>query len=514
MSGRVGSVFAYTFAAQIISNLQGLVVLPIVVRWAGPAAYGAYVLVNIAIAQLIPLLTTGISYRYKRNLVSAATNSERRRLFEPQFNFHLLAFVVISGFLLLMGRTVETLFGSDAFHVSPWVLAGLVGANVVQIQVSNYFRYTLRLTPFNAALGGTPIAFVASLAGFVSITGSLSLNQLLAVQTASSFVVSLPLVIVMLRELGLPRIAFPLMTFVREFRAGLSLTLDLFVDFVITSGDRYLISAYLSVLDVGRYQPAYQLASVILFLPRLVVTVLSPVVSRLIDTGNRAEAERIVETSLSILLMVGVPFVAGTLMLGPSLIRILTNADIAEASRWVTPLVAVGTMFCGAIWIFETVVVGLNRPRLFLFADIEGACANLCINLICLPLFKNITVPALAASAGFAVAALGLAFHLRSLWRFKVEWSALLRYCAAAAVMAGLLWLFGFRAGEVKTVGIVYLAASVSGGVIAYFTALSALGGFGRREWNAIRDLIGSRAPDSGGQARSALAVVEPPFGS
>ena len=514
MSRRFGGVFALTFAAQLIGNLQGLVVLPIVVRWAGPATYGAYVLVNITVAQFLPLLTTGISYRYRRNLVSATSYAERRRLFEPQFNFHLLAFVAISAFFLLAGRELDALFDTEGFYINPWALVGLVGASVIQSQVSNYFRYTLRLTPFNIALGGGPIVFVAGLAGFVAFNQALSLDQLLLVQIVSSVFVNLPFVIVMLRELGMPRVSLPLRAFARDFRAGLSLTLDLFVDFVITSGDRYLITAYLSVLDVGRYQPAYQLASVILFLPRLVVTVLSPIVSRLIDMGDRAAAERIVETSLSILLMVGVPFVAGAAMIGPSLILLLTNADVAESSRWVTPLVAVGTLFCGAIWIFETVVIGLNRPKLFLFADIEGACANLCINLVCLPLFKNITVPAIAASVGFAVAAIGLAFHLRTFWRFNIEWSALLRYCAAAAVLCGLLWLLDFRPGEVRAVGVVYLGASIAVGAAAYFAVLTMLGGFGRRQWAAIRDLLGSHAPQSTGEAASTLTVIEPPAGS
>jgi O-antigen/teichoic acid export membrane protein len=191
----------------------------------------------------------------------------------------------------------------------------------------------------------------------------------------------------------------------------------------------------------------------------------------------------------------------------------LTNADVAEASRWVAPLVAVGTVFCGGLWIFETVVVGLNRPKLILIADIEGAIANLSINLAFLPLMKSITVPAVAASVGFAVAAIGLAFHLRSSWRLKVEWSALFRFCAAALVMAGVLYLLGFRPGEVRPVGIFYLAASVATGVIAYFAVLRGLGGFGRREWEAIRNLLASRAPEAGGQA-AALAAVEPPAAS
>jgi O-antigen/teichoic acid export membrane protein len=513
VSNRVGGAFVLTFAAQLLASLQGLVVLPIVVRWSGAATYGAYVLVNITLSQFMALLTTGIAFGYTRHLVSVSSFSERRRLFEPQFNFQLLAFAIVSVCLLLAGPALDTMFDSENLHVTSWVLVAFVAANILQRQVLDYYRYTLRIFPFNIVGGGTTIVFVISLATFTFLNHALSLDELLAVQIFASVLMSLPFSVGMLREIGLPRISFPLKAFIREFRAGLSLTLDMALVFVLTSGDRYLITAYLSVLDVGRYQPAYQLASAILALPRLVITVLSPTISRLIDAGNRAEAERIVESSLSLFLMVGVPFIAGTVMIGPSLILVLTNADVATSSRWVSPLVAVGAVFCGALWILETVVIGLKRLKLVLIADIEGAVANLGVNFALFPFYKSITVPAIAASLGFAVAAVGLALHLRSSWKLNVEWFAFFRFCVASLAMAGVLWLLGFSPGEVRSVGIAYLAASIVGGVITYFVALSALGGFGRRERTAIRNLLASRAPETGAREGD-LAAIQPPAGS
>jgi len=35
-------------------------------------------------------------------------------------------------------------------------------------------------------------------------------------------------------------------------------------------------------------------------------------------------------------------------------------------------------------------------------------------------------------------------------------------------------------------------------GVVVYFGVLNLLGGFGRRQWQEIRGLIGSQAPDTG----------------
>lgn len=503
----MSSAFLLTFTAQLVNNLQGLVVLPIVIRSAGPAVYGAYILVNITVAQFFALLATGVAYRYTRNLVSASSSAERRRLFEPQFNFQLVAFAIVAGCLLLAGPGVEKLFNAGDLHIDPWLLIGLVAANVIQRQVNNYYRYTLRLVPYNIVVGGTPMIFVAMLTGFVVVSGGLSLDSLLAVQILSSITVSLPFAVAMLHEIGLPRVSLPFRTFWHDFRAGLSLTLDMVVDFILGSGDRYLITLYLSVTDVGRYQPAYQLASVVLFLPRLVVTVLSPIVSRLVDAGDRAEAERIVQTSLSLFLMLGIPFVAGTLMIGPSLILLLTNSDVAEASRWVAPFVAAGMVSCGIIWILETVVVGLNRLKLVLIADFAGAAVNLGLNVVLLPLFKSITVPAVATFVGYTVSAAALGLAIRPLWKLRVDWVAIARICVAAVAMGGLLWLLGFRPGVVDPVGVPYVAGSALAGAAAYFAILSAIGGFGRRELSEIKALLASRAPATGDVAGAAPAA-------
>jgi O-antigen/teichoic acid export membrane protein len=505
----VGGTLIWTFLAQSVANLQGLVVLPVVTHWAGPVVYGAYILVNITASQFLALISTGISYRYTRNLVSASSFEERRELFEPQFSFQLAAFLIASGCVLLMGPAIQDLFAGGGEAINPWILVGVIATNLLQGEVSSYFRCTFRFLPFNLVGGGTAVVFMTSLLAFTSIHRALSLESLLLVQVASSTAVIAPLGAIMLREMGLPHLRLPITKIMQDARAGLSVTLDMIVDFLLGSGDRYLITLFLSVAEVGRYQPGYQLASVALFLPRLLVTVLSPIVSRLVDTGKRAEAERIVESSLSLFLMIGIPFVVGALMVGPRVILLLTNADVAEASRWVTPLAAAGIIFCGILWILNAVAIGINRPRLILIADVKGAILNMTINLSLLPLVQSIVVPAIATLIGYAVSAVAFMWALRSVWGLKIEWGAVLRFCAAAFVMGGALWLLGFRPAEVASVSTVRLFGGVAMAGLVYFAVLWALGGLGRREWAEIKNLLSSRAPDADG----GLSDVEPSTG-
>lgn len=114
MSGgrRIGRDFVITLAGSAMSGLQGIVVLPIMIRIAGEATYGAYVLLISFLGLWIAFIGYGIPYRYQRNLVSAKTVAERRALFEPQFTFQLLMVGLIS--LAICWRATAWRAGSSA----------------------------------------------------------------------------------------------------------------------------------------------------------------------------------------------------------------------------------------------------------------------------------------------------------------------------------------------------------------------------------------------------------------
>src|SRR5689334_17458912 len=97
----MGRVLGLTFIAQLIIQLQGLIVMPIILRWAGPATYGAYTMLFVTTVFFFEQATSAIYYPYVRKLVSATTPSERRHLFEPQITFCLAVLGLISTALLL-----------------------------------------------------------------------------------------------------------------------------------------------------------------------------------------------------------------------------------------------------------------------------------------------------------------------------------------------------------------------------------------------------------------------------
>lgn len=498
---------AIVFAAQIIVYLQGLIALPIVIRLAGEAVYGAYVLLLSMLLFLFGVCATGATYPYRRDLVSASSLEERRRLFEPQFTLHVLALGIVSPVLVAAGPWLGSLLFGGAVHFTSWLLVAWLISYTVYRQEMDYFRFTLRLLRFNVGSGGFSYLFIGLLAAAAAFRQQLSVDALLVLQITAYAVISLALLPLMLRELGLPRLRLRWRNFIADARVGLPLMLEFVADFLLSWSDRYLISLFLTVADVGRYQPAYQLGSILTFLPKIADSALIPAVLWMVGRGERAAAERLVGSFVQLFWLVAWPFAVGALMLGPSLVSLIATPEIGVVSRYVTPLIAVASVFYGITLFAFQVAYVLGRAGTILGAYLAGAALNIGLNLLLLPRFQDIMVPAATTLVGYVVSCLYITLRLPSVWRIHLDWRAALRFLAAATWMAVLLWSLGYRPAAVASVSWLALSGAIAAAIVVYFSVLGAIGGFGSRERAQIAEVMGLmrlRAFETDDKSRSA----------
>ncbi len=484
-------------AGQAINSLQGVIALPLMIRWAGDAVYGANVLLISLINLLFAFLSYGIPYRYQRNLASAASWDIRRQLFEPQFTFQVAVVAVVSVITLIwVGRFERLLFG-DSVHFAPWLLVGVVVSGLVLRQSSDYFQYSGQVLTYTVAWAGTPCISILTLVAVALVNRRLSLNDLLAVQILANLAVATPLLVRLSRQLGIPRLRLPLRVLLADARIGWLLIVELVADNALRISDRYLITLFLTVAAVGTYQPAYTLASLVLFLPNLATTYLTPILSRMTDARDTRSAEKTVNTFVQLFLMIAIPFAAGALMLGPTIISAMTTPEIARASRWVPPLVACGGIFYGLASFASMVAFVLGRTRTILMASLIGAALNLSLNLILLPALRDITVAAATTLIGYAASGCYLFGAVGRTWRLEIGWASALRYIAASMTMCGLLWLLGFRPATPVELAPLSLLSLTCAGIAIYFVALGAFGGVRRDEMAELLNFVRQRADAS-----------------
>ena len=480
----MGRQFLVGVAVQASIYLQSLILFPIVIRHAGTANYGEFVVLVTLLYLVFGLYASGVPYRYRRELVSAQNREERRALFAPQFTLQIICLALVSAALALWATA------SRSAELA-WPLIAWLAANTLYRLVSDYFRYTLRLPVFNFLAAAFPYLFLLLVLSVVFKGGALPVERLLWLQALSLATPALAFLPLMLREIGIPRLSLPWRRLVADFRQGAPLTLELVIDFLLASSDRPLIAVFLSAAAVGSYQPAYTLGSLVLFLPKVSDAIVLPNLNKLIDEGKTDEARLLLQIVFNLLLMVALPFAVASLFLGPSILRLLTNSDIAEASRWVTPLVAVAAIFYGVMLLAGQVAFALRRTRATMTASALGGVVNVALNLALLPVFASIVVPAVTTLVGYVVGLGLIVAMLRHAWRFEIEWAALLRFCVAAFAMGLLLLAFGYRPGEVAAVGSAMLGGTIAVAAIAYFAVLFAVGG---RELRDVRELLGSAA--------------------
>ncbi len=469
-------------AVQAAVYIQSLVLFPIVIRHAGATTYGDFVVQLTLLYLLFGLYASGVPYRYRRELVSTQTPGERRALFGPQFAFQLVCVAVVSAAIVVWTCTSNT--GSSAISRALPLIAWIV-ANTFYRLVADYFRYTLRMGIFNFLTGVPPYLFLVFVVSVVFARGALSVDHLIVMQAASFALPALLPLGKMLREIGLPRPTLRWRTIVADFKQGAPLTLELVIDFLLASSDRLLIAAFLSLAAVGSYQPAYTLGMLVIFLPRVFDAIMLPNLNRLIDRGKIAEAESLIQVMLNLLLLIALPFAAASFFIAPTLLRVLTNAEIASASRWVTPVVACAAICYGAMLIAGQVAFALRRTRAIAVANASGGAINVILNLLLLPVFASILLPAVTTLIGYAVGLALTAAALRRYWRFRIDRPGALRCAVAAAAMILLLYQLGYRPGVFTAQNPVTLAASIAAGVVVYFAVLW-VSGVRIRDFSAI----------------------------
>lgn len=452
--------------------------MPLIIRSAGIAVYGASVVWPNALASIFVFTYFGVGYSYRRKLASVDGATERRTLFEPQFTYQLTFLALICALVSTTALLFGTRFSEGNVSVSIWVPILWLAVHFLFFQTQEYFRNTLRFDYFNLINILSNILFVLSVAIWSFSGHRMTLTILLLLTTAMKAVATLPWAALLVGEIGIPRLRLPWRSILADAKVGWPLFLDYFSITLLAFGDRYLITFFMSIADAGRYQPGYQLAALLMFIPRCGDMLLPPILSRLVDSGERVGAQLLASDFLHFFLMIAIPFAVGAALAGPSIVALLANRETAEASRWVTCLVVVGTALYGVSVLYYQGAYVLGRMRLVMIANLIGVSLNIALNTVLLYLFHNLTVAALASLLSYCATTLYVVLALRQDWSFQLDWSRIGKFAFSTSVMAAVLLAAGLQPLTVSSLslwpllGIIILGGALYFGILGFTGAL------------------------------------------
>lgn len=246
----------------------------------------------------------------------------------------------------------------------------------------------------------------------------------------------------MFKEIGAPFCFYTKDVFLRDLRLGAPLVLAFLVDFILATSDRYFIASYLSVKEVGYYSPGYALGSMIVLVPKAMCTVIPQLLSRAVDENNQQEAQTMLSYVSRAFLLLGIPFIFGSLALGKPVLTLLANKDVAENACYVVPLVATGTLFYGLTLILSTALFVRMKTSALFKMNCIAALFNLVANAVLLAIFKSILIAGITTLMSYFIAFSYITLiTAKEGWRINITYIVVIKAVMAGSIMYAVLLL-------------------------------------------------------------------------
>ena len=232
--------------------------------------------------------------------------------------------------------------------------------------------------------------------------------------------------------------------------------------------DILILSAVTAKAVVGIYETAWRLSSVALLAATAIGVSLAPTITQWHENGETDRIERAFRQALTYALVLVVPAVVGSAVLGPAVLSTFYDFDTGGTLLIVLSL---GQIAQAVKTVTQNTLFGVDRPDIVFWTNITTLVANVLLTLSLAPTFGG--VGAAIATMLTATVAMGTQlFVLRSLISLSADWLALGWQVGTALVMGVIVW-FAMRVFDASTIleiaGLVVLGGAIYGlGIVAH----------------------------------------------
>ena len=254
---------------------------------------------------------------------------------------------------------------------------------------------------------------------------------------------------------------------------------------VVSSSGRYFIGYFLGATSVGIYTVGYGLGSLPIMVVSILGFVLPATLSHLYDNGKLDDVKKTLQYSLKYYLLVAIPFLFGTIVLAHNIIAVLATRDIADKGYFITPLIALSSVFFGFHAITSQILVLVRKTKIIAGLWICAALANFGLNMLVVP-YWGILGAAITTIIAYGIAmTLAMYFSFRE-FTYNIDWSFITKSIGASLVMALVL-------RSVNPSNLLSIVFSIVLGVMVYGIILVVLQGFRKSEYVFVKKIVVSR---------------------
>ncbi|HVM90768.1 MAG TPA: flippase [Verrucomicrobiae bacterium] len=229
--------------------------------------------------------------------------------------------------------------------------------------------------------------------------------------------------------------AFWKMAIHRSWPIGVSIAFGL----AYFKADTLILSLVRSQAEVGLYGAAYRVLEVLITIPFMYAGILLPLLANAHAKKDEARFRMLVSGSLDVMLLLAIPMVVGTWLLGPPLMGLIGGPEfIASGEVLRILIIAVAVIFVNTI--FSHVVVALNIQRKMLPVYAVVGVGTVLLYLAFIPPF-GMTAAAWLTVASETCVGLGSFFVSRTKIKLAYNGRATLASLGASLAMAAAIIL-------------------------------------------------------------------------
>jgi O-antigen/teichoic acid export membrane protein len=427
---RVASNTAVQIAGKAIVLGFGLASLALLTRYLGPEDYGRYTLALMYMQLFGVLADVGLFTTVVREI--SKDRSRTDELVGNVLTLRLLLAVVV----IAVASGVSLLLPYEHQVRMAILLAG--GPLLFGMITTAYVAILQSRLQMSRAVVGDVLGRATSLLLVVLVVW-LDLG-FYAVMLAAGGGALATLVVTWLVTRGLASIRFraDLAVWRPMLVAALPLGLALAINSLYFRADTLIISLYEPYSQVGLYTLAYRILELGLVAGYVFVTTTFPLLSRAVE-HDEPRALRMIQVSTDLLVILGIPLVAGGLVLAPQVIELASGEDFAGAAEPLRILLGAGAL----AWVngvFGLALIAKNRQTSALWLNVSALTFNVGLNFLLVPRY-GIVAAAIVTVASEALILAGSYVLMRRHFEFFPTPRTLPAALVAAAAMAGLLWV-------------------------------------------------------------------------
>ena len=408
----------------------GVVSIAVLTRYLGPEDYGRYTLALMYMQLFGVLADVGLFTTVVREI-----SKDPSRTDELVGNTLVLRLLLSIGVIALAAATSLVL----PYDHEQRVAIVLAGAPLLLGMLNTTFVAIVqsRLQMSRAVVGDVLGRAVAL--GLVLLVAGIDLGFYAVMGAAAGGALATLLVTWLLtRRLAAVRPRVEPAVWRRLLKAAVPLGVALAINELYFRADTLIISIYEPYDQVGFYTLAYRILELALVLGAILLNTTFPVLSEAV-ARDEERARRTIQTTTDLLVILGVPLVAGGLVLAPDVIELAAGDEFEDAATPLRILLAAGAL----AWVngvFGYALIAKERQTSALWLNVTGLTFNVVLNLLLIPRY-GIVVAAIVTVASEILILVGSYPMMRRYFDFFPSPRTLLPALASGCAMAGLLWL-------------------------------------------------------------------------